>query len=126
MQQPGAVQLAKDGDHAAGPMHVFHMVFLGGGRDLAQIRYLPRHPVDVVHREIHPTFPRRRQQVQHGVGGTAHGDVEADGVLEGVEGGDAARQHRGVALLVIALGQLDDAPTGFQEQFPAVGVGGQQ
>ena len=41
-----------------------------------------------------PAFVRGGQQVQHGVGGAAHGDVERHRVLERLEGRDAARQRR--------------------------------
>jgi hypothetical protein len=50
----------------------------------------------------------------------------AHGVLERLEGGDVARQHAVVVLLVVALGQIHDQPPGLQETALAVGVGGQQ
>jgi hypothetical protein len=37
MQQARPIQFAENGDYATGPMHVFHVVFLRGGGDLAQI-----------------------------------------------------------------------------------------
>ena len=67
------------------------------------------------------------EQVQHGVGRAAHGDVERHGVLEGalklamVRGSDA-----GVVLLVVAPGQVDDQVAGLDEQALAVGVGGER
>ena len=51
------------------------------------------------------------QQVQDRVGRAAHGDVERHRVLEGLEGGDRARQHRVVARRRSArCAMLDDAP----------------
>ena len=73
---PLAVQFTEDGDHPAGPMNVLQMIFLGGGRDLAQIRRPPRQPVNVAHGEIHPAFLGRRQQMQHGVSGAAHRNIK--------------------------------------------------
>ena len=42
------------------------------------------------------------------------------------EGRDAAREHVVVALLVVALGHLDDAAAGSLEELPAIGMRGQQ
>src|SRR5690606_40745124 len=81
--------------------------------------------LDVAQVERHLGLLGGGQQVQDGVGGTAHGDVQGHGVLEGLEVGDRARQHAVVALAVEALAQLDDQAAGAQEQLLAVGVGGQ-
>ena len=67
---------------------------------------------------------RRRQQMQDGVGGTAHGDVQRHRVLERGEGRDRTRQDGEVVGFVVAAGDLDDLAAGFEEQFPPVGVGG--
>jgi hypothetical protein len=69
---------------------------------------------------------RHRQDVQHGVGRAAHGDVECHGVLERLQGRDAAREHVAIALLVVLLGHLDDAAASGFKQIPAARVGGQQ
>ncbi len=82
MQQAGAIQLAEDADDAAGAVHVFHVVLLRARRDLAQLRHFARQAVDVAHGEVDLAFLRGGQQVQNGVGGTAHGDVQGHGVLE--------------------------------------------
>ena len=63
--------------------------------------------------------------MQDGVGGTAHGDVHGHGVFKRFFGGDAARQHGFVVLLVIAFGDFDNHAAGFEEQFFAAGVGGE-
>ncbi len=57
--------------------------FCVGRRHLGQAGHAARHAVDVRHGEIDPGLLRGGQQVQHGVGRAAHGDVEADGVFEG-------------------------------------------
>ena len=125
VQQPGPVQLAQNGHHAAGAVHILHVVLLGVRRHLRQAGHRAREPVDVGHGEIHLGFLRCRQQVQHRVGRTAHGDVQAHRVLEGIARGQRTRQHRGIVLLIIATAQLDDLVASPQEQLPAVGVRGQ-
>ena len=82
-----------------------------------------RHAVDVGHGEVDLGLLRNRQQVQDGVGRAAHGDVQRNRVLEGLEA-DGARQHGFVVLLVVALAQLHDQATGALEQLLAVGVRG--
>ncbi len=126
VQQTATGEFTQDGHDAAGAVHVFDVDVGHRGGDLAQARHLARHAVDVGHGEVDASFAGSGQQVQHGVGGAAHGDVERDGVLEGFEGGDVARQRALVVLLVVALGQLDDGATGLAEQLLAVGVGGQR
>ena len=93
------------------------------GRDLAQVRHPARQPVDILHGEFHAALLRRRQQVQHGVGGAAHSDVERHRVLERDQACDAARQGGGVVLLVVPPRQVDDRPPRLDEQLAAVGVG---
>src|SRR5690606_7719646 len=92
---------------------------------LAQVGHAARQLVDVRQGEVHFSFLGGGQQVQDGVGGATHGDVQGHGVLEGLEAGDRARQHAGVVLFVVALGDLDDGTAGLQEEFLAVAVGGQ-
>jgi hypothetical protein len=125
VDQAAALQLAQDGHDAAGPVDVLHVHVGLGRRHLGQARHAARQAVDVGHAEVDAAFVRGGQQVQHGVGRAAHGDVQAHGVLERRAGGDAARQGRGVVLLVPALAEVDDHTAGFLEQRLAVGVGGQ-
>ena len=70
---------------AAGAMHVLHVHVGLRRRDLAQVRHAARQPVDVGHRERHAAFLRGGEQMQHGVGRAAHGDVERHRVLERLE-----------------------------------------
>ena len=125
VQQAATGQRAEDAEDAAGAVHVFHVVLLDVRRDLAQLRHLARQTVDVAQVEIDLGFLGGGQQVQDGVGRTAHGDVEGHGVFERLEVGDVARQHRLIVLAVVTLAQLDDGAAGLQEQLLAVGVGGQ-
>ena len=125
VQQPGPIQLAQDGHHPASPVHVLHVVLLRVGRHLGQAGHHTREPVDVGHREVHLGLLGRSQKVQHCVGGTAHGDVQAHRVLEGVARGQRPRQHRGVVLLVIAAAQFHDLVARPQEELPTVGMRGQ-
>ena len=78
-------------------MHVLDVHVGHGRRHLAQHRHPAGEPVDIGHREIDLRLVRRREQVQHRVGRSAHGDIEDHGVLEGLEGRDAPRPHGGAA-----------------------------
>ena len=60
--------------------------------------------------------------MEHGVGGTAHGDVEAHGVFEGVLRGDAAREDAFVVQIVILVAEFHDALTGSFEELLTFGV----
>src|SRR5690606_27024229 len=106
VQQAATGQFAEDGEDAAGAVHVFHVVLLDVRRHLAQLRHLARQAIDVAQIERHFRFLRCGQQVQDGVGRTAHGDVQHHGVLERLDVGDVARQYRLVAFPVVALAQL--------------------
>ena len=126
LQQSAAVELAEDADDAAGAVDVLDVVEVRRGRDLGQVGDLAREAVDVGHGEVDLGLLGGGQQVQDGVGGAAHGDVQAHGVLEGGLGGDGARQDGGVVVLVVGPGDLDDLVADALEELAAVGVGGQQ
>ena len=122
IEQTRAVEFAQNAHHPAGAMDVLDMHVGHGRRDLAQTRHAARQPVDIGHGEVDLALVRRGEQVQDGVGRTAHGDVERHGVLERLEGGDPARQRAFVALLVPAPREIDDEMPGLDEQAPPVGV----
>ena len=124
VEQMGAIELAENAHDAAGAMDVLDMHVGHRRRDLAQHRHAPRQAVDVFHGEVEFRLVGGGEQMQHGVGRAAHGDVEAHRVLERLEAGDRARQHALVVLLVIALGEIDDQMAGLDEQLLAIGVGG--
>src|SRR5690606_38910974 len=105
-------------------VHVFHVEFGGGGSHFTQARDPARNLVDIGHREFHTGFLGSSQQVQHGVGGTAHSHVQGHGVFKSLIGGDVAWQDRFVVLLVVALGQIHDQAASALEQTLATGVGG--
>ena len=107
-------------------MHIFHVVFRSTWRDFTKLRHFTGQAIDVGDIEVDVAFLCCRQQVQYGVGGTAHGDIQHHGVLESGLVRDVTRQHVDVILLVVALGQTDDALTGIDEQLFAIGVRGQQ
>ena len=118
------VQFAQDRHHATGAVNVFHVIVWIDGRDLGQMRHAARHAVDVLHREIDPGFVRGGQQVQHGVGRTAHGDVERIAFSKASK--LAMRvAARVVILFVIAPRDFHDQAASVEEQVLAVGMGGQ-
>ncbi len=84
-----------------------------------------RDALDVVQGEVHIGGLGHSENVQHGVGGTTHGHIHGHGVLEGFLGGDGARQHGIVGIVVVLVGDLDDLLGGALEQVLAVGVGGE-
>ena len=53
MDEPGAVELGQDTEHATRAMHVLDVVLGGGGRDFAQTGHPARNLVDVGHGELH-------------------------------------------------------------------------
>ncbi len=122
VDEPGAIELGQNAEHAARPVHVLDVVLGSRWRDLAQAGHLARDLVDVGHGELHLGLLRAGKQVEDRVGRSAHGHVERHGVLEGLEGGDRTRQRRGVVLFVVALGKLDGDAARAQEQRLAIGV----
>ena len=115
IEQIGAVEFAENGHHAAGAVNVLHMHVGHRRRHLAKHRHAARQPVDILHREGDPAFVGGTQQMQHGVGRSAHGDIERHGVLERLEVRDIARQRGFIVLLVITARQVDDQMAGFDE-----------
>ena len=121
MQLASARQLTQDGHDAACAVHVFNVVLLRIGRHLAQLGHHARETVDVGHREVNLGLFGNRQQVQDGVGGAAHGDIQRDGILKRLKA-HRAWQHAVVVVLVVIAGQLDNAAPCCQEQLFAVRV----
>ncbi len=123
VQAACAVQLAQNAHDAASAVHVFNMVFVGVGRHLAKLGHDFGHAVNVGHGEVDFGLLRNRQNMQDGVGGAAHGDVQRNRVLKCLEA-HGARQHGFVVLLVVALAQLYGQVSGALEQLFPVCVRG--
>ena len=119
-----AGEFAEDGHHAAGAVDVLDMILLRVRGHLAEAGRLTREGVDVVHRKVHFRLVSDGQEVKHRVGRSAHSDVQPHGVEEGRTGGDAARQHGGVVVAIVAVGVLHDSPGGVAEELQAIGVRG--
>ena len=98
VEQAGAVEFAQDAEDAAGAMDVLDVDVGDRRRDLAHHRRPARQPVDVGHGEVDLPLVRGGEQMQHGIGRAAHGDVERHGVLERLKVRDVARQHALVVL----------------------------
>ena len=128
VEQPAAVQLAEDRGDTARSVHVLHVVGALGsdiGRDLGQTGNPARNRVHIVQAVVQLGLLSGGEQVQDRVGGATHGDVERHGVVEGILGGDVARQDRLVAPSVVTRGQLDDRCASLLIQRLAGRVGGQ-
>ena len=108
VQKTGAIQLTQNRHHAAGAVHVFHVVVLRSRCDFRKIWHFARHAVDIFHGEIDTAFVRRRQQMQYRVGGAAHGDVETDCIFKRLESRDTARQHAVIVTFVMRFCQRDN------------------
>ena len=125
MNQSASVQLPQNPHDATGAMHILHVINLGIGRHLHQVRHFTGNAVNVRHGEIHLTLLRYGQQVQHRVGGPTHGHIQRHGVFKGLKGGDAARQDRLVILLVVAFGDLHNLPSRPLKQLAPILMSGQ-
>src|SRR5690554_6762015 len=117
------LQFCQYAQDAAGPVDVLHVVVAVGGH-LAQNRRLAGKLVDVVHIKIDLGLVGNGQEVQHGIGASAHGNIEGHGVHKGRLGGDVAGQYRGVAVLIVPVGQFYNLVGGVFEELSAVDVGG--
>lgn len=126
VDQTAALQLAENAHDAASAVHIFHVNVLLGGRDLRKARNLAGKTVDVFHGEIHPALVRGSQNMQHRIGGAAHGDIQRHGVFKRRLVGDGPRQNGFVFLLVITAGKIDDEVTGLDEQSLAIRMGGKR
>ena len=83
---------------------------------LGQTRHAAGNGVDVREIEVNLALLCGSENVQHGVGGTAHGNVERHCVDKGIAVGDVARQHGLVTIVVVALRQVHNQFTGAGEQ----------
>ncbi len=117
-----AVEFTDDAHDTACAVHVFNVDVVDGRSDLADARRVAGEAVDVLHGEVHTSFLSDGEQVKHCVRRTAHGDVEAHGVFEGVLRGDAAREDAFVVQIVILVAEFHDALTGGFEELLTFGV----
>ena len=120
VEQSALGQFAEDAEDAACAVLLLDAVLLPVRSELAEERHFAREGIDVLHLEVYASFLSHGQEVEHGVGGGSHGDVERHGIEEGLARGDAARQNRVVALLVVGEGVLHDEPCGALEEAYAV------
>ena len=124
VEQAHAVEFTEDAHDTTGAVHILDVDVVNGRGHLADARRVAGEAVDVLHGEVDAGFLSHGEQVEHGVGRTAHGDVEAHGVFEGVLRGDAAREDAFVVQVVILVAEFHDALTGGFEELLAFGVGG--
>src|SRR5699024_4124080 len=125
LQFSGAVQFTEEGGDSAGTVHVLHMEVRVVGGHLGQARHVPADRVDIGQGEVHLGLLGRGQDVQHGVGGSAHRHFECHRVGERVLGGDAPGGSGVVFVLVVPAREVDDGAPGVEEELLAGGVGGQ-
>jgi len=83
IQQPGYVgQLFEDGGDAPGAVDVLDVNRSRGRRDLAEVGHPLRQAVDLLQIDLDPRLVRDGQGMQDGVGRSAHGQVEDQGVVK--------------------------------------------
>ena len=90
MQQTGLQELVHDHRHAAGLVHVGHDE-TSGRPEVGQVRGAVADLVEVIDGQRHVGLVGYGQQVQHRVGGAAHGHDYGDCVLEGLARHDVPR-----------------------------------
>ena len=88
VEQSGAVKLAQQRGDTACPVHMLNVVLRRVRCNLRQAGHMPRNTVDIVQGEIDLRLVGNRQNMQHGVGGTAHSHIQRHSVLECFLGGD--------------------------------------
>ena len=112
VQHAGALELAEDRHDAARAVHVFDVVLVGIGRDLAQLRHDARQAVDVVHREVALALPARRPANAGWCWSSR--PSRCRGVIAFSKRLEAPPRAAGrrVVLLVVAAGEFDDAAPG--------------
>ena len=125
MQLARALEFAEDAGDTAGTVHIGDLP-LAGGAGLADARHGVRDALDVVQGEVHIGGLGHSENVQHGVGGTAHGDIQRHGVFKRRLTGDVTRQCAFIILFVVTFGQFNNAFTSIEEQLLAISVGCQQ
>ena len=126
MQKTALVQFTHDAQDATGAVAVLHGVFLGVRCELAKAWHSARQGIDVLHREVYAGLLCNGEQMQHGIGGTAHSDINSHGIQEGFARSNRARQHAFVAGLIVGEGIQHHLPRSSTEEFHAVLVRGEQ
>ena len=104
VQDARPFQLAKNRVDAPGAVDVLQVVTCGGG-NFAKAGDAPGNGVDAGDVILDARFARDGQRVENGIGGPAHGDIQAQSVVKSLQGGDVAR-------LEIQLDQFDNLPGG--------------
>ena len=122
MNQACPVEFAENPHDAAGAVDVLDVHVQRRRRHFAEVGRTARDSVDVFDRETGLCLLGSGQQMQDRIGRTAHRHIEPNRVLESFETGDRARQHRVIALFVVAFRNLDDQPTRPEEELLAIGV----
>ena len=123
VDQTVLVQLVQDTEDTTCAVALLHTVFLGVRAQLAEARHLAAQLVYVFHLEVCASFLSYSQQVEHGVGASAHGDVQGHGVEECVTGSNVAWQYALVAVLIICISVLNYLACSIFEELDAVLVG---
>ena len=123
VDETALVQLVQDSEDTTCAVALLHTVFLGVRAQLAEARHLAAQLVDVFHLEVCASLLSYCQQMEHGVGASAHSDVQGHGVEECVAGSNVAWQYALVAVLIICISVLNYLACSIFEELDAVLVG---
>ena len=124
VDQSALVKLVQDAEDAASTTTLLHTVFLRVGSELTQTGHMTAQAVNVLHLKVGTSLLSHSQEMEHGVGAAAHGDVESHGVEESIACGNVAWQHTLIAILIIGHRVLHDLTGSLLEQLYAVLVRG--
>ena len=102
-----------------------HTVLLSVRTQLAETRHLAAQLIDVLHLEVGASLLSHSQQVKHGIGTSAHGDIQSHGIEECITGSDIAWQYALVAILIISISILNHLTCCILEELNAVLVSSQ-
>ena len=117
------VEFVHDAEDTSCPVALLNAVFLGVRSEFTETRCLTTKLVDVAHCEVNACLLSYCQQVEYGICGTAHSDVESHSVEECLAGSYAPREHTLVAILVVGKGVLYNLTCCLFEELYTIGVG---
>ena len=122
VDQAPSIQFTKKPKDPASTVHVFDVVLLDRRSNLADVRHTAAQCVDVSHLEVELRLFGSCQDVEHGVGASAHSDIKSHRVLECTTTSNVAGQNAVIVFLVVPLGNINNGATSPQEELFTVAV----
>ena len=123
VDESALVQLVQDAQNTTGTVALLHAILLSIRRKLAEARHLAAQCINVFHLEVGTSLLSHSQQVEHGIGTTAHGDIKRHGIQEGITGSNIAWQNALVTILIVSVCILNHLASCLLEELDAVLMG---